>query len=173
MAGAHPVYRKITLDKRARADIFHISTIQSTFLQILSNFRLFDSTTGIDNNYKNPSPVNPLFKKQDIYNIKTQICQNILRLLTSIQALLRKLNKGNWMYTMQKNDQNRIIHLFFVKSSTQNILITNYKILVIYCTYKTNQYRMPLMIISRQTFLNSNFYIVFCFMAHKTQIDYA
>ena len=62
---------------------------------------------------------------------------------------------------------------FFTKGSTQDILMANYEVLPIDCTYKTNWYHMPLMIISRQTSLNSNFYIIFCFMAHETQINYA
>ena len=50
--------------------------------------------------------------------------------------------------------------------------MANYKVLAIDYTYKTNQYCMLLMIISRQTFINSNFYIAFCFMIYKTQINY-
>ena len=53
LAGAHSVHRKVTLNERARANISHALTIQSTTSQILSSFCLSDSTTGMDDNYKN------------------------------------------------------------------------------------------------------------------------
>ena len=91
----YPVHSKITLNKRSKIDISHTLTVQSTFLQILSSFCLLDPITEIDNNYKNIQPVNFLFKKQNIHNVKAQIRWNTLKLLIFIQVLLHELDQEN------------------------------------------------------------------------------
>lgn len=72
---------------------------------------------------------------------------------------------------MQKDDRDRITHLFFVRESSQELLKSNYKVLVMDCTYKTNRYQMPLLIVSGQTALHTNFYVAFCFMSQETPSD--
>jgi hypothetical protein len=47
--------------------------------------------------------------------LKAKSRREFLESLTSIQALIRELNETNWTYEMQKNSDNHIIHLFFVK----------------------------------------------------------
>lgn len=172
LAGAHPVHRKNALNEGYKAEISRALTVQTSSSQILSNLRLPDPVTGVTDDYEDPQPINPLFKRRDIYNIKAQMRREALGPLTPIQALLQEFDKGDWMYAMQKDAQNRITHLFFMKGNTQEILETNFEVLVMDCTYKTNRYRMPLLIISGQTALNSNFYVAFCFMAHETRSDY-
>lgn len=76
------------------------------------------------------------------------------------------------MYAMQQDDQHRITHLFFMKGSSSTILETNHEVLAMDCIYKTNKYRMPLLIIIGQTALNGNFYVAFCFMANEAKEDY-
>ncbi len=39
-------------------------------------------------------------------------------------------------------------------------------------TYKTNRYKLPLLIISEVTTLNTSFYIAFGFILHETADDY-
>ena len=41
------------------------------------------------------------------------------------------------------------------------------------CTYKTNVYHIPLLIMSDITLLNTSFYEAFCFINDETQKDYA
>ena len=65
-----------------------------------------------------------------------------------------------------------LIFFFCVKNNIQQILKINHEILIMNYTYKTNKYRMFLIIINKQTILNDNFYIIFCFMTHETQINY-
>jgi hypothetical protein len=63
-------------------------------------------------------------------------------------------------------------HLFFSKESSQIILETNYEILIMNCIYKTNKYKMFLMIIFDQIELHKIFYVTFCFMFKEKQNDY-
>ncbi len=116
--------------------------------------------------------INSLVKTQDVYNIKTQMRRDKLESMTSMQALMHQLDENDWIYAFQKDRLNQITHLFFSKKSSQSILKINYEILIMNCTYKTNRYKMSLMIISDQIALHKNFYVVFCFMTKKKQNDY-
>ncbi len=63
-------------------------------------------------------------------------------------------------------------HLFFSRESSQIILKTNYEVLIMNCIYKTNKYKMLLMIIFDQIELHKIFYVAFCFMFKEKQNDY-
>ncbi len=52
--------------------------------------------------------------------------------------------------------------------SSQNILKYNYEVLLIDTTYKTNKYKMLLIIISGVTLLNTSYYVAFAFVSKKT-----
>ncbi len=114
-----------------------------------------------------------MLKSRDIYNVKAQLRREILDSLTSIQVLIQEFDRDDWMYALQKNDDNQITHLFFNKETFQNILKKNYEVLIMNCIYKTNKYKMFLLIISDQTCLHIIFYVAFCFMTQKTIVDYA
>ncbi len=113
-----------------------------------------------------------IFKPRDIYNIKAQLRREDLESLTFIQVFMRELNRNDWMFFFQKNNHNQISHLFFFKKFSQEILKSNFEILVLDCIYKTNKYKMSLLIISEQTALHRNFYVAFCFMTRKKFDDY-
>jgi hypothetical protein len=98
--------------------------------------------------------------------------REIFESFTSMQALIRFLNESDWFYQFQKNDENEITHLFFVRESSRIILKTNYKILIMNCIYKINKYKMSFFVISDQISLRKNFYVRFCFMTKKTIFDY-
>jgi hypothetical protein len=114
-----------------------------------------------------------MIKSRDIYNLKTKLRREFLELLSSIQALIRELNQENWTYAMQKNHENHITHLFFVKMSSEILLKINYEVLIMNCTYKTNRYKLSLLIISEQIAMHINFYVTFCFMQTKITTDYS
>ena len=80
--------------------------------------------------------------------------------------------RDSWFMRYTTNTQNRIIKLFFAKTSSQKILKLNYEVLLMDCTYKTNTYRMPLCIISGVTPMNTIFYTGFCFLSSKTTENY-
>jgi hypothetical protein len=116
--------------------------------------------------------INFLIKTRDVYNIKTQMRQDELESMTSMQALMHQLNENDWTFAFQKDCLNQVTHLFFAKKSSQSILKINYEVLIMNCIYKINRYKMSLMIIFDQTVLHKTFYVVFCFMTKKKQNDY-
>jgi head-tail adaptor len=171
-ADAHSVQRKIALTSEIRNDIAKQLRVQTKSSQILSSFRIFDFIDSSSSDSENSVVINSLFKSRDIYNLKTKLHREFLKSLTSIQALIRELNETNWTYEMQKNVDNHITHLFFVKQTSQIVLKSNYEILVMNCTYKINRYKFSLLVISDQIVLHSNFYVAFCFMKNEITADY-
>ena len=74
----------------------------------------------------------------------------------------------DWYAHCVENDEDRIEQLFFAKVSFQKIFKYNHEILLIDTTYKTNKYKIPLIIISGITPLNISYYIAFAFVSKKT-----
>lgn len=54
-----------------------------------------------------------------------------------------------------------------------SFLKRNWEVLLMDCTYKTNRYHMPLLLISGVTATNSSFYVAYCFLAGEDEEDYA
>jgi hypothetical protein len=113
-----------------------------------------------------------MFKARNIYNVKTQMRRKTLESLTFVQTLIRELDQDDWVYQFQKNMNNQIIHLFFIRDTSQIMLKTNFEVFIINCIYKINRYKMLLLIISDQTTLHINYYVDFCFMTKETSVDY-
>lgn len=70
------------------------------------------------------------------------------------------------------NDQNNITHLFFAFPDAIKMTIISNTLLLVYATYKTNKYRMPLVHaigVSSKYQTPSRF---FCFMKSETESDY-
>lgn len=118
-----------------KSEISRALTVQTAPSKILSSLRIFDPVSGINfDNPENPYIVNSLFKPRDIYHIKAQLRREALGSLTLVQALIKELKEGDWVYKVQKDDLNQITHLFFIKGSSQSILKRNYEVLVMNCT---------------------------------------
>ncbi len=86
---------------------------------------------------------------------------------------MRELNRNDWKFSFQKNNHNQISHLFFFKEFSHNILRFNFEVLVLDCIYKTNKYKMSLLIIFEQIALHRKFYVTFCFMIREKFDDYS
>ena len=54
----------------------------------------------------------------------------------------------------------------------QKLLRENHEVLLMNCTYKINKYKMPLLIITGVTSLNTTFYVGFLFMKGEHYSDY-
>jgi hypothetical protein len=81
-----------------------------------------------------------MIKSRDVYNLRAQLRRDNLKSLTFIQILMRELNENDWTFSFQKNSQNQITHLFFVKNISKNLLKFNFEMLMMNCTYKINKY---------------------------------
>lgn len=130
-------------------------------IQILFSLRMSDSMN-----------VNFMFKFRNIYNLNAELRREIFESLILMQALLQKLNLNKWTYAVQKNVNNQIIYLFFIRNISQQLWLWNHEVFIMNSTYKTNKYKMPLLIIESQTALNINFYVTFCFITQKKIYDY-
>ncbi len=121
-------------------DISRQLTVQMTPTKILSSLQISNFTTEINfDDSEHFYVINPLFNARDIYNVKTQMRRDALRPLTSVQALIRELDQDDWTYKLQKDDEDQITHLFFMKTCSLSVLKTNFEILIMNCTYKTNR----------------------------------
>ena len=76
--------------------------------------------------------------------------------------------RADWYTHCVEDDEDRIEQLFFAKVSSQKILKYNHEVLLIDATYKTNKYKMPLIIISGVTPLNTSYYVAFAFVSKET-----
>jgi hypothetical protein len=173
LVGAHPSLRKLAMTEEVKSEIERSLSVQIRPAQVLFSLRLADSVTGVDfENPENPRIINSMFKARDIYNVKAQMRREALGPLTPVQALIRELDQDDWVYQFQKDMDNQITHLFFIRGTSQIMLKTNFEVLIMDCIYKINRYKMPLLIISGQTALHTNYYVGFCFMARETSADY-
>ena len=162
MRGSHPVLRKMAMTDEAKQIIIDQSRNQATPATILSTLRMNDDQE------------DPVFKNRDLYNFRASIKKKALGPFTPVQALMRMLRNNDEWYLRHKRDAaDQITHLFFSKTSSQTMLKSNYEVLLMDCTYKTNKYRLPLLIVCGVTALNTTFYIAFCFLISEHTDDYA
>ena len=168
LSGAHSVHRKIAMTSRLQSDISNVLKVQIRSSQIFFSIRVFSNpdAEGEDEKFFN------IFKARDIYNLKTTMRRETLRPLTPVQTLLHQLREKKWACKIQKNEEDKITHLFFMAKASQKILKKNHEVLTMDCIYKTNRYKMPFLIISGQTALNTNFYVAFCFLHQEKSADY-
>lgn len=140
LTDAHSALRKLAMTSKVKSEVSRALIVQTASSKILFSLRVADSMIEVSfDDLENPHIVNFLFKPRDIYNVKTQLRREALEPSTSMQALIRELDQEDWTYEMQKDEINRITHLFFIKGSSQTILKTNYEVLMMNCTYKTNK----------------------------------
>ena len=145
-----------------REDIVSMTRAGSRPAQIITKLRL------------NEDAENPLIKNRDIYNIKAATRAKALGSLTPTQALLILLHANDDWFVRVKKDPStqRLEHMFFARKSSQELLKINHEVLILDATYKTNRYRLPLLIVTGVTALNTSFYAAFAFMSSETTEDY-
>ncbi len=140
LAKAHSVLRRLTMISEMRNDISRQLIVQMTSTKILSSLQISNFTTEINfDDSEHFYVINSLFNARDIYNVKIQMRRDVLRLLTSIQALIRELDQDDWTYKLQKDDEDQITHFFFMKTCSLSVLKINFEILIMNCTYKINR----------------------------------
>lgn len=195
IAASHPVLRRMAMTREVKSEISRQLTVRTTPFQIISglcaepsesvvaeatNPQVSNSTTSDPTNSRNSRPdpaavatsINPMFKPRDIYNMQARIRRDQLGPYSPTQALMRQLDQRDWFFAYQNDRTGRLTHLFFFKEISQTLLKTNHEVLIIDCIYKTNRYKMPLLIITGQTALHKTFYVAFCFISKEKIQDY-
>ena len=160
--GAHPSLRKIALTQEVQDTIVNDTRTGSRPSQILSSLRL------------DTDEEDPIYKPSDIYNVKSQTRIKTLGSMTPTQALMRQLHdREDWFVRFANNPiTHQLEFLFFCQKSSQQILKINYEVLILDATYKTNKYKLPLLVITGVTALNTSFYVAFAFMKSEHTPDY-
>ncbi len=160
LVSAHSALWKLVMTKKIRESISSLSKVEIRSTQILTHLRL-------DANQKNP-----FFTRHDVYNVKNQQRRQALDVLNSVQTLLQNLKHEFWFWQYEKNELDRIIKLFFSRSSCCDMLTCNSEILIMNCIYKINCYKMSLLIIIEVIALNIFFFVEFCFMTVEKTANY-
>ena len=160
LASAHPVLRRLAMTEEVRESITSLTKAGVKSTQVLTHLRL-------DANQENL-----LFMRHDIYNAKDHLRRQALGVLTPVQALLQNLEREGWFWQYEKDELDKITKLFFSRASCRDMLERNSEVLIMDCTYKTNRYKMPLLVITGVTALNTSFFVGFCFMAAEKTSDY-
>lgn len=92
--------------------------------------------------------------------------------LTHLYSGLMLALDDNYTFIYTKDNQNQFQSLFFVHKQSQKLLKSNEKVLVLNCTYWTNQFKISLLDVLRVTALNTTSYVGFCFMTKKERKNY-
>lgn len=157
LPGAHLIHRQLARAEEVKKLIISQTRVEASSKQVIAAIR-----TDMDEE-------NPLVKPKDVYNERAAQRRKHLGPYTPVQALMVELHKRTDWYTHYvEDDDDRNERLFFAMVSFQKILKYNYEVLLIDATYKTNKYKMPLIIISGVTPLNTSYYVAFAFDSKET-----
>ncbi|KAI0997266.1 hypothetical protein K3495_g10920 [Podosphaera aphanis] len=112
---------------------------------------------------------NNLSTAQDIYNVKKSQKRKILDGRLEIEALLDMLIERNVLHTFQRSRTGNLNGISISPKFTDNIMkrLPASKVFLMDSTYKTNQYRMPLLHGIGVTATNESFTLFYCFMLFK------
>ncbi len=91
---AHSVQRRIAMNVDVKSDVSRQLRIQTISSQIISSLRIENLITNVANiNSENSGIINSMIKFRNIYNLKAKLRRESLKLLSSIQALIRELDQ--------------------------------------------------------------------------------
>ena len=153
-AAAHPVLRRLAptvtdfIENEARRRLPVYKT--------LNELRAQDSHLVID--------------KKDIYNARAKNRRNRLQGKTPLQGLFDEIKgRSEWDCRGFYDEWDRLELFFFRHRQSQQLLMHFYYVLFVDCTYKTNRYNMPLLVITGITCCKKTFFVGFCFLANETE----
>ena len=110
---------------------------------------------------------------RDIYNTRKKLHDIFLAGRTPLQALLQELPKdGGWIFKYELDDLNHVSALFCMHKSSVAMLQLNPWVISMDCTYKTNQYGLPLLDIVGFVSTGSTFHVGFAFMRDEKEDTY-
>ena len=111
----------------------------------------------------------------DLYNFSATIIARKLQGRSPIQALIDEIEISRQSAIISDrliDKDKRITHLLLIHRKSVEILHQNHDILLLDCTYKTNQYRMPLLNILFVTNTHKTINLGFVFMNSEKKWDY-
>jgi hypothetical protein len=108
----------------------------------------------------------------DIYNLRKDIKAKNLAGKTPMEALIDQLSHSNYISDYRTDSIGRVTHLFFAHPRSVELFQQYPDILLLDCTYKTNRFKMPLLVIIGSTCVNTSFFVGFCFLPKEQEEDY-
>jgi len=108
---------------------------------------------------------------KDIYNERLKLRKEELGELTPTKALCKMLFKtGSWAISYEKAEDGSLNKLFFAHTTAIQLAQNYPYVLLFNCTYRMNQYNMPLLHVTGVAPTGEAFSITFAFMSQENAI---
>jgi hypothetical protein len=155
---AHPQCRRLALTPAVKGIISSASAAGVSPRQILALVR---RTLG-------ETPLQP----RDIYNALDKERYLDLQGKSRLESLVGDLTASNWSWEMKTSVAGEVTHFFFATPASIELLRDYPEVILMDCTYKTNRFGMPLLVVVGVTPLLTTFYAAFVFLRGEKQEDY-
>ncbi|MBW0533539.1 hypothetical protein O181_073254 [Austropuccinia psidii MF-1] len=106
---------------------------------------------------------------QDIYKKVKKIKKDKLQGRRTIDALIDTLKEENFVWSSARDAEGHINYLFFTHTLSIKLFHGFPNVIIMDCTYKNNEYKLPLSHIVAFSTTNKTFYGAFCFMKNETE----
>lgn len=113
----------------------------------------------------------PLLVK-DVYNVRLQIRGETLAGKTPIQALVDQLQDDKFKWRVKTDRDGHVTHLIFAALESLSLYQAYPEVLLLDCTYKTNRFHLPLLVVIGITGLHTSFYVAFIFLQGEQETDF-
>lgn len=110
--------------------------------------------------------------QRDLNNARAKANREFLAGRTPLQALLMELPTEGWIFKYELDDDDHVSILFALHQTGVEMLRHHSWVLSMDCTYKTNQYGLPLLDIVGFTATGHSIYLVFAFIRDEKQSTY-
>ena len=119
------------------------------------------------------SHVETPLQSRDIYIALEKEKLVVLRGKSRLETLVEDMTSSDWTWAMKTSETGEISHFFFATPASIGLLQDYPEVLLMDCTYKTNRFGMPLLVVVGVSPLMTTFYAAFAFLRGEKQEDYA
>lgn len=109
---------------------------------------------------------------RDVYNLAAKHRNQFLGNRTSIQALVDVLEENQCTSAHSQDSDGYIENFLFAHPESLKIVTNHYHVLLLDCTYKTNRYKMPLLVCTGLTPVYTSYFICGIFLKQETILSY-
>jgi hypothetical protein len=113
-----------------------------------------------------------LISPKDIANAKHAQRRDELVTLTSTEVLFKKLAENDFYFKFEVDTQSRLRYLFWAHSEATKWFAMHSDVLIFDCTYKTNQFDLPLLNVIAMTGFNTVLPVAQCWLPGETEQDF-
>lgn len=113
-----------------------------------------------------------LVNQCDIYNKVAEVRRNAREGLMPVNVLFNQLNEHGYWNKIEHDSDRHVTRLFFAHPESIDYLRAYPEVIILDCTYKTNQYNMPLLNIVGVDALCTPFCVAFALLSDESETDY-